>query len=222
MHQRKNGLTFQQVARAVAELADRRELFILAAIGWGLVPITRSAYDAYVNVTGRCTNVVGDGSEEAVVDDKTEKSNSNRIRAAYERITPWDDEKFDARFHELHERMVLWEGEKLNHRMHDGLSEAMRASETSKMGKAPFQETILYQVVDHVSQASKIGLSVILIDCITFVTRMMGYSTNIMKSVPRIYSKVAYTGWITHRLQILKRWFLEKKLVKSYGTPFVW
>ncbi len=154
---------------------------------------------------------------EAMVDETSNKSKSKRILEAYEKITPWDDKKIDTRMHEIYERVVHWDGE--GRRM-----ENIPTSDIAKKGKrtkAPFRETFLFQLVDHISQASKIGLSVIAVDCVTFFIRMMGYSTDILKNVPRIYSKVVYTGWITHRLQLMKRHFLEKTLVKSYGTLMI-
>lgn len=211
---RKNGLSFQQVTRAVSELADRREIAVLAAVGWGIVPLTRIAYEAYVNVTERGM-AVDDGAAE--VDENSEKSassKSKRIWEVYEGITPWDD----TRMHEIYERVTHWDDDEVNRTGPD--RNIPTSSEISKRGKrsmVPFKESILYLVVNHISQASKIGLSVIVVDCVTFFARMMGYSADIMKHVPRIYSKVAYTGWVTQRLQAMKRYFLEKTMVKSYG-----
>ncbi|KAL7544109.1 hypothetical protein ACHAXR_013587 [Thalassiosira sp. AJA248-18] len=80
---------------------------------------------------------------------------------------------------------------------------------------SPFEETYLYQIVTHISQASKIGFSVIVVDCVSLISRMMGYNPwNIMEHASRIFSKVAYTGWITFRLKIMKRYFLERALGK--------
>lgn len=166
--------------------------------------------------------VVDDDAVEAPVDENLEKSPSKTsLWEVYEGITPWDDKKVDVRMHEIYDRVVHWDDGELNHtgqeRMENTPTTGEIAKKKDKQMMAPFKETFLYQVVDHISQASKLGLSVILVDCVTFFARMMGYSTEIMKNVPRIYSKVAYTGWITHRLQIMKRHFLEKTLVKSYG-----
>ncbi len=212
---RKNGLSFQQVTRAVSELADRREIAVLAAVGWGIVPLTRSAYEAYVNVTEQGMALDDDAAEVDENSEKSASSKSKRIWEVYEGITPWDD----TRMHEIYERVTHWDDDEVNRTG----SDRPTSSEISKRGKrsmVPFKESILYLVVDHISQASKIGLSVIVVDCVTFFARMMGYSADIMKHVPRIYSKVAYTGWVTHRLQAMKRYFLEKTLVKSYGASF--
>ena len=121
--------------------------------------------------------------------------------------------------HEIYERVVHWDGE--GSRMENITPTSDKIAKKVKRTKAPFRETFLFQLVEHISQASKIGLSVIAVDCVTFFVRMMGYSTDILKNVPRIYSKVVYTGWITHRLQLMKRHFLEKTLVKSYGTLMI-
>lgn len=80
----------------------------------------------------------------------------------------------------------------------------------------PFRETKIFQVVDHISQASKIGFSVIIVDCVSLISRMMGYNPwNIMERSSKVVSKVLVTGWITLRLQTWKRYFLEKSFGKS-------
>jgi hypothetical protein len=214
---RKNGLSFQQVIRAVSELADRREIAVLAAVGWGIVPLTRSAYEAYANVTERGIAVDDDVAEVDENSEKSASSKSKRIWEVYEGITPWDD----TRMHEIYERVTHWDYDDFNRGGPDGRIVKPISSEISQRGKrrmVPFKESILYHVVDHISQASKIGLSIIVVDCVTFFARMMGYSADIMKHVPRIYSKVAYTGWVTRRLQAMKRYFLEQTMVKSYGA----
>lgn len=171
--------------------------------------------------------VEDNGAEaEAMIDEIPEKrySKTKRMWEVYEGITPWDDNKMDTRMHEIYDRVIHWDDDVLTHRGQDSRSGTPTTNEITKKGKrtmVPFQESLLYHVVDHISQASKIGLSVILVDCVTFFARMMGYSTDVMKHIPRIYSKVAYTGWITHRLQSIKRYFLEKTMVKSYGTSLV-
>ena len=169
-------------------------------------------------MTGRS----GDGEDtggEVMGDEDAAKSKSKRILETYEKITPWDDKKMDTRMHEIYERVVHWDGE--GSRMENITPTSDKIAKKVKRTKAPFRETFLFQLVEHISQASKIGLSVIAVDCVTFFVRMMGYSTDILKNVPRIYSKVVYTGWITHRLQLMKRHFLEKTLVKSYGTSLL-
>jgi len=87
----------------------------------------------------------------------------------------------------------------------------------------PFRETKIFQVVDHISQASKIGFSVIIVDCVSLISRMMGYNPwNIMERSSKVVSKVLVTGWITLRLQTWKRYFLEKSFGKSEGINIMY
>ena len=82
----------------------------------------------------------------------------------------------------------------------------------------PFRSTMMYQIVDHISQASKIGFSVIMVDCLALTARMVGYNPfNIIEKVSRLFSKVAYTGWFVLRLQLLKRYLLGKYVSTSEG-----
>lgn len=69
----------------------------------------------------------------------------------------------------------------------------------------PFKSTGLYQIVDHIGQASKIAFSVVVVDVAALIGRMLGYNPgNIMSNVSRIFSKVAYTLWFVLRLSLLK------------------
>lgn len=69
----------------------------------------------------------------------------------------------------------------------------------------PFKSTGLYQIVDHIGQASKIVFSVVIVDVAALIGRMLGYNPgNIMSNVSRIFSKVAYSGWMVLRISLLK------------------
>ena len=82
----------------------------------------------------------------------------------------------------------------------------------------PFRSTMMYHIVDHISQASKIGFSVLMVDCLALTARMLGYNPfNIIEKVSSLFSKVAYTGWFVLRLQLLKRYLLGKYVSTSEG-----
>ena len=69
----------------------------------------------------------------------------------------------------------------------------------------PFKSTGVYQIVDHIGQASKIAFSVVVVDVAALIGRMLGYNPgNIMSNVSRIFSKVAYSGWFILRISLLK------------------
>lgn len=155
------------------------------------MPITQSVYEVYANATGRGLAEEGEEVEEdediASLFDGTKKS---RLREAYEGI-------------------------KQGKKREPLASSSGEVAVKPKCKMSPFKETTLYHVVTHISQASRIGLSVIVVDCVSLISRMMGYNPwNIMESASRIFSKFVYTGWIMYRLQILKRYFLKK----AFGT----
>ena len=85
----------------------------------------------------------------------------------------------------------------------------MKGTEVEGVKQKPkmksFKSTGLYQIVDHIGQASKIGFSVVIVDVAALIGRMLGYNPgNIMSNVSRIFSKVAYSGWMVLRLSLLK------------------
>jgi len=188
------GHSFRPVFTAVADLVDERELAMIASIGWGLVPITQNLYEMYANATGRG---LGDGTEydddnEAEADVTAKKK--SKFMDAYEGIKHWNDEKASgSTIAKKQKRMML-----------------------------PFRDTRTFQVLAHISQASKIGFSVVAVDCLSLIARMMGYNPwNIMESSSKIFSKIAYTGWITIKLQNIKRYFLTKGEGRDLGKLMV-
>lgn len=182
LHARTNrdgsGLSFGRVFRAVTDLVDEREIAIFATVGWGLVPIARNAYELYANVTKRGIHPDEEAVAETLAEDEGRKKKS-KLKRAYEDITPWDDEKL----------------ERLVHRAAVGDDAPKEVEQTS--GKmTPFRKTMLFTVADHISQASKISLSVIVVDALSLISKLMGYNPmNIMERLSRFYSKFAYTGW---------------------------
>mmetsp|Transcript_24374 Transcript_24374/g.40217 ORF Transcript_24374/g.40217 Transcript_24374/m.40217 type:complete len:444 (+) Transcript_24374:18-1349(+) len=76
----------------------------------------------------------------------------------------------------------------------------------------PFKQTFTYQVVEHISQASKIGILVMTVDALTLIGKMMGFQHFIMDHISGVFSKFAYSGWIAYRVKLLKRYFLEKSM----------
>lgn len=180
---------------------------LFATVGWGLVPITQKLYEMYADVTGRGLREAENEEAEPGVGAGAPAKKS-KIREAYEVITPWDDEK-------LADRITGKEKS----------PDEIEKREKRKM--LQFKNTKLFQVVDHASQASQIGLSVIVVDIVTLITRMMGYNPwTIMDveglSLSRIFSKVAYSGWITLRLSSLKRYFLKKTFGKYEGNHYLY
>ena len=150
-------------------------------IGWGLVPVTKSVYDVYANVTGR--GLEGEDDEEDVDEGKPLKA---RIREAYEVLTPWDDEKLAASLG----REVVGK-EELGKKKAQSDSTGEGGVKRKKLTQ--FRDTLVFQVVDHISQASKISLAVVVVDCLALIGKMMGYTYGgLMGNAPRIFSKVGF------------------------------
>ncbi|KAL7518836.1 hypothetical protein ACHAWX_003639 [Stephanocyclus meneghinianus] len=226
----KDGLTFRQIIQTLDDLVDQKELAIFAAVGWGLVPVTKSIYDLYANVTGR-----GLGYEEPV--QAIKKAEKSKIREAYEVLTPWDDEKLEERIHgRINE---LTDAAALLYREDDdkggvqftgangtpqkmakvkGFVPSMAKALFPKKGATqqklrPFNDSFMFHLVDHVSQASQIGFAVAVVDTVAHVMKLMGFTfQGWVDNATRLFSKVLYSGWITLRLTVLKRFILRKTL----------
>mmetsp|Transcript_5255 Transcript_5255/g.11626 ORF Transcript_5255/g.11626 Transcript_5255/m.11626 type:complete len:507 (+) Transcript_5255:69-1589(+) len=206
---REGSPSFKQVFNALADLVDEREFALFAMIGWGLVPVTKSVYDVYANVTGR--GLEGEDDEEDVDEGKPLKA---RIREAYEVLTPWDDEKLAASLG----REVVGK-EELGKKKAQSDSTGEGGVKRKKLTQ--FRDTLVFQVVDHISQASKISLAVVVVDCLALIGKMMGYNYGgLMGNAPRIFSKVVITGWIASRLSVFKRYFLKRALPDADGNAF--
>jgi hypothetical protein len=201
------GLSLGQVFRDVANVIHEGEIAVFALVGWGLVPITRNFYEVYANATSRgIAAELDDEGAEADVDESTTESKSF-LRETYEVLTPWDDDRVNDRIHEMMPRR----------------QKSPPNSETDARGMIPpFRRTRLFHAVDHISQASKIGLSIIAVDCASLVARKFGYNPwGIMERLSRIYSKVVYTGWIAYRFKLLKRYFLDVLFPGDLGKLLV-
>jgi hypothetical protein len=76
----------------------------------------------------------------------------------------------------------------------------------------PFRRTRLFHLVDHISQASKIALSVLFVDVLALLSRKMGYNPwGIMENISQIFSKIVYTSWLTYRIKLYKRYLFDKQ-----------
>ncbi len=205
----KSNLSLRQILFAITDLVDEVEVALFVAIGWGLVPLSRSIYDVYANVTAR--DLEPDEAYQVYLDemDLTEEPQQSKsiTRKAFEAITPWDDDE-------------VWRKKKVQEWLEQQQSGQEGGEDVAPPAfltqrKKSFKDTLIYQVVDHVSQAAKVGVAVIGADCLALIGKLMGNSHDLMDNFSRIFSKVAYTGWITHRLQAFKRYLLRNTLGKS-------
>ena len=156
-----------------------------ASVGWGLVPATQTIYELYANVTGRGLLDEEEMDGEEIEDQNVdETTNKSKLKGLLKSMNTYPKNN-----------------EVVEHNQHKKMK--------------PFKSTRLFQIVEHIGQASKIGFSVIIVDCTALILRMIGYNPwGIMEHVSRIFSKVAYTGWVLLRLSLLKRYLLGK----SFGT----
>ena len=156
-----------------------------ASVGWGLVPATQTIYELYANVTGRGLLDEEEMDGEEIEDQSVdETTNKSKLKGLLKSMNTYTKNN-----------------EVVEHKQHKQMK--------------PFKSTRLFNIVQHIGQASKIGFSVIIVDCTALILRMIGYNPwGIMEHVSRIFSKVAYTGWVLLRLSLLKRYLLGK----SFGT----
>ena len=133
-------------------MVDKRDFVTFAALGWGLVPVTQSVYELYANVTGRYPDVVVDddleGMDDKLNDQETKNKTSmlGKLKNKYISSIEGNDARGTAN---------------------------VEVSKNKKKMMRPFRNTVLFQVVDHISQASKIALSVIGVDCLSLFSRMI-------------------------------------------------
>lgn len=128
------------------------------------------------------------------------KAEKSKIREAYEVLTPWDDEKLEERIHgrinELTDAAALLYREDddkvgvqfsgandTQHKMAKvkGFVPSMVKALFPKKGATqqklrPFNDSFMFHLVDHVSQASQIGFAVAVVDTVAHVMKLMGYT----------------------------------------------
>lgn len=181
---RKNKrIDYRNIFNALVEQIDQRELAIFWFVGWALVPCTETIYNLVRSIRYN------------ILDENRNASNESARGKFLKILTSWkhnDDNK--AEEHARDDDLVEEEDVK-----------SVKKEQTRKS----FARSATFQVVDHFSQASKIALSVIVVDGLAFVGNMIGYAEGVMSKMPSIYSRVVYTGWFTTRLQALKRNMLK-------------
>jgi hypothetical protein len=183
---RVDGLSFRQIIQTLDDVVDEKELTIFAAVGFGIVPVTKSIYEVYANVTGR-----GLIEEQSVVhSEEVSKQKKSKIREAYEVLTPWDDEKLEESIHDKlseiadaassitkgeEETKTTTDSSKRNVLIPNKLKSLFAKKRMKKGPMKQFKDTVLYHVVDHVSQASQIGMAVAVVDSVAHVMKLMGF-----------------------------------------------
>ncbi|EJK75247.1 hypothetical protein THAOC_03029 [Thalassiosira oceanica] len=175
---------FVDSVRSVEEHVDFREVSIYASIGWGLVPLTRGVYEVVANVTGRQLISIED---KVKFDDKEDLLQQKEGHS---------DVSWPARIRST------FKG-----------ADAEEATRPKRRFMKAFKDTLLYQVVNLISEASRLGMHVISFDCVTTVLHLMGFNpfgvfdSNI--NLAGVFSSLVYSGWIVNRTKSFKRYLLE-------------
>ncbi|KAL3826946.1 hypothetical protein ACHAXA_006026 [Cyclostephanos tholiformis] len=201
---KRMGLSLGQVFRDVTNALHEGEIAIFALFGWALVPLARNIYELRANATTLGGIMLDDGGNDAVYYYHGMTESHARTGETYFDITPRDDD----------------DGVNDRAREMGGEEEPPPKGETARGGglMVPFGGTRLFHVIDHISQASRIGLSVIAIDYVSLVAKKIGYNPwNIMDDISRIYSKVVFTGWIAYRFKLLKSYILDAAIPGDLG-----
>lgn len=89
----------------------------------------------------------------------------------------------------------------------NGLWRRIRSRFAKRGPLKPFGESFMFHLVDHLSQASKIGFAVAMVDSVAHMMKLMGFTfQGWIDNVSSLFSKIIYSGWITLRLTLLKRY----------------
>ena len=129
-----SSFAFKDIFNAVVKCIDNREVALFAAIGWGLVPLSHAIYDFYENLTHSDNDTETDDHQK-----EESRKEKGKIKQKLEKLTPWDDDKLNEKVHEVEDKF-----------MHREIR--------------PFEDTLLFHLADHISQASKIGILVMSMD----------------------------------------------------------
>jgi hypothetical protein len=201
------GRTLGQVLRDAYDLLHEGEIVLFAFLGWGLVPIAENFYDLCANATLEAQ--LDDGGEIEIADEGMDGSDVGGAvpGEAYAELTSWDDDKVNDRIRD--------------ERKGTDMSPPSRGK-LSRETIVPFRQTRIFQVVNHIGQASRIGLSVIAVDYVALVARKFGYNPwNVMEGISRIYSKIAFTGWAAYRFKLLKSYAFDSVIPGDRGKLHV-
>lgn len=106
---------------------------------------------------GLYAKITGRGFKQEDMEDDDFVKTKSKVREAYENLTPWND---------------------------DQLKENIRSIGEKSGPLAPFEDTYLFHAVDHVSQASQIGVAVAFVDSLAHMAKLMGFTFQVSRSSP--------------------------------------
>ena len=68
-----------------------------------------------------------------------------------------------------------------------------------------FEESIFFQISDHISQAARLAIVVYVVDCCVIVLHSAGFSFNNLTQLSKGFAKIIYVVWIAQRFTVFKR-----------------
>jgi small-conductance mechanosensitive channel len=109
-------------------------------------------------------------------------------------------------------------------KLQDQPSPVLESSDDSDLSNI-FRKTLAYQIVDHISQAARIGSVVYLANVCRVMLNVLGYTNTGPHFVFQL-AKAAYTTWASRRLMIFKRYLIgmavKAKNSKELGKAAVY
>jgi small-conductance mechanosensitive channel len=76
--------------------------------------------------------------------------------------------------------------------------------------KYSYNETYIYQLANHVSQAARIALVVYAVDLVVVVLNTLGFTYFHVGQVSQAFAKIIYVAWASQRLSVFKRHILSE------------
>jgi small-conductance mechanosensitive channel len=76
--------------------------------------------------------------------------------------------------------------------------------------KHPYNESYIYQLANHISQAARIALVVYAVDLVVVVLNTLGFTYFHVGQVSQAFAKIIYVAWASQRLSVFKRHVLSQ------------
>jgi small-conductance mechanosensitive channel len=81
--------------------------------------------------------------------------------------------------------------------------------------KHPYNESYIYQLANHVSQAARIALIVYAVDLVVVVLNTLGFTYFHVGQVSQAFAKIIYVAWASQRLSVFKRHILSQAVSRK-------
>jgi small-conductance mechanosensitive channel len=78
--------------------------------------------------------------------------------------------------------------------------------------KHPYNESYMYQLANHISQAARIALVVYAVDLVVVVLNTLGFAYFHVGQVSQAFAKIIYVAWASQRISVFKRHILSQAI----------